>query len=265
MSRGVRRLLVAGALILGLYGAGIGVLYANQRSLIFPAPHSFPPLPSGFEQVAFRTADGLVLAAAWKAPRAGRPVVLFFHGNGDSWTGGASAMAGLAEAGYGIFLPDYRGYGGNPGKPSEAGFYLDGRAALAWLKSKGFAEQQVLLVGNSIGAGTATQLATEMTPAALILISPFSSLPDAVAERLPWVPTRLLVRDKFDNSAKLGQISAPILILHGTADGLIPPTHAQRLKQRNPSAKLVLVPDVGHELAYLLQAQRAQMDWLAGL
>ena len=174
-------------------------------------------------------------------------------------------MAGLAAAGYGVFLPEYRGYGGNPGKPTEQGFYRDGRAALGWLKASGFAPEQILLVGNSIGGGLATQLAIETTPAALILVSPFSSLPDVVAEKFPWIPVRMLIRDHFDNGAKISQVSAPILILHGTADELIPHSHSERLAQINHRAKLVLVPGVGHELAYGPQARLAELDWLEGL
>lgn len=251
--------------IAALYTLVLAGMFVAQRSLIFPAPKAFPAVPTGYQRVTFRTADGLDLAGVWRAPRPGRPVVLFFHGNGDSWSGGASAMAGLAEAGYGVFLPEYRGYGGNPGKPTEQGLYLDGRAALAWLKAKGFASEKVLLVGNSIGGGTATQLAVESTPAALILVSPFSSLPNVVAEKFPWIPVRLLIRDQFDNAAKIDRVAAPILILHGTADGLIPHSHSERLARTNPRASLVLVPGVGHELAYGPQAQLAELDWLAGL
>ncbi len=174
-------------------------------------------------------------------------------------------MSGLAKAGYGVFLPEYRGYGGNPGKPTEQGLYLDSRAALAWLKAGGFTPGQILFVGNSIGGGLATQLAIETKPAALILVSPFSSLPNVVAEKFPWIPVALLIRDHFDNGAKINQVAAPLLILHGTADGLIPHSHSERLAQINPRAKLVLVPGVGHELAYGPQAQLAELDWLAGL
>jgi uncharacterized protein len=232
--------------IAGLYIVLLAAMYLAQRSLIFPAPKTFPAVPAGYQRVTFQTADELDLAGIWRAPRPGRPVVLFFHGNGDSWSGGATAMSGLAKAGYGVFLPEYRGYGGNPGKPTEQGLYLDSRAALAWLKAGGFAPGQVLLVGNSIGGGLATQLAIETKPAALILVA-------------------LLIRDHFDNGAKINQVAAPILILHGTADGLIPHSHSERLAQINPRAKLVLVPGVGHELAYGPQAQLAELDWLAGL
>lgn len=258
----VGQLLIAIAV---LYALVLSAMFVAQRSLIFPAPKSFPAVPAGYQRVAFKSADGLELAGVWRTPNSGRPVVLFFHGNGDSWAGGASAMAGLAEAGYGIFLPEYRGYGGNPGTPSEQGFYLDARAALAWLTAHGVAPEQVLLVGNSVGSGPATQLASERSPLALILVSPFSSVPEAVSERFPWLPARLLVRDHFDNAAKIGLVRAPILILHGSADGLIPHSHSERLAQKNRNAKLVLVPGAGHDLAYLPQAHSVEQDWLTAI
>lgn len=258
-------MLIALGILLTGYVAIAALLFAGQRALIFPAPKAFPPVPAGYEQVAFQTEDGLNLAGLWRAPTAGKPVVLFFHGNGDSWAGASQAVSGLAAAGYGIFLPEYRGYGGNPGAPSEQGFFKDGRAALNWLGANGFAPGQVVLIGNSIGSGTATQLATEHRPAALVLVSPFSSVPDAVSERFPWLPARLLVRDPFDNAAKLGRVEAPILILHGTADAMIPAVHAQRLVAANPAARLRLVPGTGHELAYLPEAQVIERVWLDNL
>lgn len=240
-------------------------LYAAQRNLIYPAPVAYAQVPAGYDEVSLRTADGLSLAAAWHPPAPGKPVALFFHGNGDDWAGGAKAMAELEQAGFGVLLPEYRGYGTNPGQPDEAGFYADGRAALAWLAERGIAIDKVVLIGNSIGGGTATQLASEAQPAALILVSPFSTLPDVVAERFPWLPGRWLVKDRFDNAAKVGRVASPVLVLHGTADDQIPHQHSLRLARAAPAARLVLVPGVNHELAWLPQAQRAEAEWLAGL
>lgn len=247
------------------YAMIAGALYAAQRNLIYPAPVAFAPVPAGFEEVSLPTADGLTLAAAWRPPAPGKPVAVFFHGNGDDWAGGVEAMGALRDAGFGVLLPEYRGYGTNQGKPDEAGFYADGRAALRWLADRGVPAQRTVLVGNSIGGGTATQLATETRPAALILVSAFSSLPDVVAERFVWLPGRWLVKDQFDNAAKLGRVKAPVLILHGTADDQIPHAHSLRLAKAAPAATLVLVPGTNHDLAWLPQAKRAEAEWLAGL
>ncbi|MEY4953739.1 MAG: hypothetical protein RL299_2163 [Pseudomonadota bacterium] len=259
--------MVSGLLIGGLfaYAVVLGGLYFAQGSLIYPAPEQAAPVPRGYRQIEVTTADGLKLAAVFLPPSPGRKTVVFFHGNGDSWDGAAAANRMIAGAGYGVLLAEYRGYGANLGKPGEQGFYADGRAVLAWLKTQGIGAEQTVLVGNSIGSGTATQLASETPVAGLAVISGFTSLPDVVAEKISWAPTRYLVRDKFDNHAKVGRITAPLLLLHGTADTMIGPEHAQALAQAQPKARLVLVPGFGHELAYQDASQQALLDWLVGL
>ncbi|MBA4162154.1 MAG: hypothetical protein C0515_08780 [Novosphingobium sp.] len=247
------------------YSIALGGLYAAQDNLIYPAPKQAAPVPPGYRQIELATADGLRLAAVFSPPAPGRKTVVFFHGNGDSWGGAAAANRLVMAAGYGVLLAEYRGYGANPGTPGEQGFYADGRAALAWLKAQGIGSEQVVLIGNSIGSGTATQLASEAPVAGLAVVSGFTSLPDLVAEKVSWAPTRYLVSDQFDNHAKVGRITAPMLLLHGTADTMIGPEHAQSLARAQPRARLVLVPGFGHELAYQDAAQRALLDWLAGL
>lgn len=259
----LRRIVAGGALGLALaYAFVVPGLYFAQRGLIYPAPQGAAQVPPGFEEVALATADGLELAAAWRPPLSGRPTLVFFHGNGDDWAGGARATARLAARGYGVLLPEYRGYASNPGQPDEPGLYRDGRAALDWLTARGIAPAGVVLVGNSIGSGVATQLAREGRGRALVLLSPFASLPDLIAEKLPWLPVRWLVRDAYDNAAKLGAVRAPVLVVHGTADTMIAPDHARRLARVNRHAKLVLLPGLDHDLAWDQGAQAVQQDWL---
>lgn len=247
------------------YAMIVPAVYFTQRSLIFPAPENFSEVPAGYEQVSLRTSDGLDLAAINRRAAPGMPTLVFFHGNGDSWAGSAAATAALAQAGYGVLVPEYRGYGSNPGQPSEAGLYKDGRAASAWLTARGVNPDRQVLVGNSLGSGVATQLALEFQPAALVLVSPFSSLSDVVVEKLPWLPGRWMVRDRFDNAAKIGKVTVPVLILHGTLDTMVAPAHARRLAAANPQAKLVLVPGYAHELAYKQAAQQLEIEWLGSL
>lgn len=260
---GVRRVLVG---ILGgclaAYLVLVAALFFAQRSVIYPVPQISAATPDGYRRISLHTADDLTLTALYRSPTGDQRVIVFFHGNGDNWDGAALANRAIAAAGYGVLLCEYRGYAANPGKPDEAGFYADGRAALAWLAAQGIGPGRVVLVGNSIGSGTATQLAAEMHPSGLILVSGFSSLPDVVAARLPWLPARWLVRDTYDNRAKLSRVSAPVLLLHGAADQLIPVGQARRLQAANPRAQLVVVPGFGHELAYSPAAQHIELDWL---
>lgn len=237
-------------------------MFVAQRSLIFPAPASEASLPAKFQRIELRTRDGLTLAAAYRPAAAGYPTVVFFHGNGDNWLGAAGATAAFAKAGYGVLLPEYRGYAGNPGKPSEAGLYADGRAAIAALEEQGTTPAQLVIIGNSVGSGVATQMAVEFHPAALILVSPFASLPEVVSEKLPWLPASLLVRDRFANVEKLADFTGPVLLLHGTADRLIPSRHSEALAQADPHARLILVSGAGHELAYRTDAQQMELGWL---
>lgn len=259
----LRRAVTGVAVGIGLaYAVLLAGLYSAQGSLIYPAPLQFAPVPEGYQRITFQTADGLTLTALFRPAERGRRTVVFFHGNGDGWDGAAAANRLIAQAGYGVLLAEYRGYGANPGTPGEQGFYADGRAALAWLAQHGVAARDAVIVGNSIGSGTAVQLATEQPTAGLILISGFTRLSDVAAAKLPWVPARLLLRDRYDNRAKLGQIKAPILLLHGAADRLIPVAQARQLQAANPAARLVIVPGFGHELAYQPAAQQIELEWL---
>ncbi len=250
-------------LILGLaYLLFVAGMFFSQRTLIYPAPSGAAPLPSGFEAITLRTADGLNLPAAYRRAGAGQPTLVYFHGNGDSWTGSAAATALASDTSLGVLLSSYRGYSGNPGKPDEAGLYADGRAALDWLGAHGVPREKLVLIGNSLGSGVATQLAAESAPAALILVSPFTGMPELAAHHYPWLPARWLVLDRYDNRAKIGRVTAPVLILHGTSDSVIPVVQAQQLARGNARAQLLLFAGKEHDLAYLPEAQTAQAEWL---
>ena len=260
-----RVVLLGLGLALLLYLASLALLFVVQRSLIYPAPRApFPlqgSLPS-FAEARLTTSDGLSLRALYRSARAGAPTLVFFHGNGDNMAGAEYATRLLGQAGFGLLLPEYRGYAGNPGSPSEEGLYRDGRAALDWLAARGVAPSATLLVGNSLGSGVATQLATERPVAGLALVSGFTSLPDVAARSMPFVPVRLLLRDRYENGAKLRGFDRPLLVLHGAADRLIPADHARQLAAASPRATLAIVPGAGHELAYLPEAQAAILRWV---
>lgn len=239
------------------------LLFATQRKLIYPAPRvGFAVAHQAFREVRLTTEDGLSLRALYKRAIGDLPTIIFFHGNGDSLAGAIKATELLAASGYGLLLPEYRGYGGNPGSPSEVGLYRDGEAALRWLNGEGVGADRVVLVGNSLGSGVATELATRHAVAGLVLISGFTSLPDIAASHMRFLPTRWLVRDRYDNAAKLRQVDAPVLVLHGAADSLIPAAHGDRLVRAARRGELEIVPGTGHELAYLPQSGAAMLRWL---
>lgn len=244
------------------YAIMVAILWSLQDRFLYPAPDRIIGDIAGFETILLETDDGLQLTARARPARDGLPTIVYFHGNGGTLLGASFATRLLNEAGYGLLLVEYRGYGGNPGSPSEQGFYRDGRAAMAWLASQGIDPAQSVFVGNSIGSGTAVQMAREFNPRALMLTAPFTSVPDAAFEALPFVPTHLLMRDQFDNAGKLADLEMPIFIMHGTDDRVVPHEHGERLAEIAPQATFVSFSGSGHALSFQQHGQEAQLAWL---
>jgi len=245
------------------YVTAVGGLYAAQDRFIYPAPQTRHAPAPGFAGLTLTAEDGLALQAHWRAPEAGRPSIVFFHGNGGSLALAAQETQGFAAQGYGVLLVEYRGYGGNPGSPSEDGFYRDGRAAMAFLAREGIAPARTVIVGHSLGTGTASQMAQEFAPAALILLAPFTSLPDVAAGAMPFVPARWLVNARFENVAKVPGLKLPVLIAHGTADGVVPFALGEQLAKAAPRATFRAVPGSGHMISLEPEVQAAELEWLA--
>lgn len=246
--------------------AGVtGLLYTHQRDLIYPVPEVDRTVPSGFQPITYRTEDGLTLNAGYRPAAPGMPTLLFFHGNSVDWQSIEFTTELAVARGYGVLAAEYRGYGGNPGSPSEAGLYADGRAALAWLREQGVAARNIVLVGNSLGSGVATELASRVRARALVLVSPFMSMTATAANRYPFVPVDALLADRFENVAKIGRVAMPVLVVHGAADELIPLDHARQLAAANPVARLVVLPGLGHNMAGKAEAQVPQLAFLEAL
>lgn len=245
-----------------LYGVIVVMLVLFQSRIIYPAPQVRHDPPSGFSAVELQTADGLTLIAHWKPPTVNRPVLVWFHGNGGSLQGAAFETQLLTGQGYGVLLAPYRGYDGEEGTPSEKGLYRDGRAAMAFVSDQRVPADRIIIGGNSLGSGVAVQMGVEHSPAAMVLVSPFSSLTDVAARKLAIVPVRQLLRDRYDNGAKLAEIKSPILILHGTADRVIDISFARKLVASNAGAELKTFDGAGHDLSFQRAAQAAQSEWL---
>ncbi len=252
-------------LVATAYLAVLAILFVFQSRFLFPAPQDHHDPAPGFEVITLTTSDGLDLTAHWKGAAADAPTVVWFHGNGSSLAGSTIETRVLADQGYGLLLVSYRGYGGNPGDPSEAGFYRDGRSAMDFLAKQGVERDKTIIAGNSIGSGTAVQMTSEYAPAALVLIAPFTSLTDAVSDALPIFPVQFLLRHNFDNASKLGSLDLPVLILHGTADDVVPFAQGKALATRNARAQFVAFDGAGHDLSFWQEAQTAQAEWLATL
>ena len=268
--RTIRRMVVwSGAVALLLYAALLAALFFAQTRILYPG-WSRGVRAVGYDTTRFRrvetvTEDGLAGRLLYAAPAPGKPLILFFHGNGDSIAGGAQAVLPLVAAGYGAVIPEYRGYDGLPGKPSEQGLYGDARAARRWLTAQGVPPADTIVMGYSLGTGVAAQMALEERPRALVLVAPFASIAAAARMHFPWLPAGLLVTQRFATSDKIGRIDCPLLLVHGDADATIPVANSRLLAAVRPDARLVVLPGVGHEIAWVPGAQRAVAEWLAGL
>lgn len=225
------------------------MLTSLVRSMIFPASQASFPEPragEGWSVVRYETSDGVRLAGAYFPPPApDRPVILYFHGNAEAAAHNLPLADALRSRGLGVFLAEYRGYGGLGGSPSEEGLYADGEAALDALGRLGVPASRVVLAGRSLGSGVAVELATRHTVAAVVLVSAYTSIVDMgriVAG--PLAP--LFVRDRFDSLSKIGRVGAPVVLVHGRRDDVVPVSMGRRLAAARPDARWVEVPEATH-------------------
>ena len=216
-------------------------------------------LPGG-RDVVLDTEDGIRLGA-WYLPAAGGqkgPAVLVVNGNAGDRSLRAQLAAGLSRLGVSALLFDYRGYGGNPGRPSEDGLAADARAALAWLAAQPEVDpDRIVYFGESLGAAVAVGLAVERPPAALVLRSPFTSLADVGRVHYPWLPVGRVLIDRYPSIDRIGSLSAPLLVIAGDRDDIVPESLSKRLYEAAPDPKrYLLVPGAGHNDQELIDGRR---------
>lgn len=224
-------------------------LWVIQRSIIYVGDPSTPDLRAmgaGWEEVTLETSDGLALAAWYRAPEPGRPLLVVFNGNAGNRGGRAELGRRFAAAGLGVLLTDYRGYGGNPGSPTEEGLARDARAAAAFASAR-VSPEAVVYFGESLGAAVGIELATELSPAALILRSPFSSLVAVGRDHFPFLPVSLLLKDRYPSDERMGLIRVPTLVIAGDADSTVPLEQSRAIYEAAPEPKrLVVIEGADH-------------------
>jgi len=216
--------LVAGGVI---YGGVLALLYAKQDALLFPADSSALDVTAagvpGLESVAVPTPDGLVLTAWFRKAAPGKPTLVYFHGNGGNLMNRIGRVRFFAGTGWGLLFIEYRGYGGNPGQPSEDGLHDDALGAAAFLAAQGIQSERVVLYGESLGTGVAVWLATEKKVAAVILDSPYTSIANVAQSHFWFLPVKLLMKNRFDLLGRIGRINTPLLVMQGELDDVVPP------------------------------------------
>ena len=245
----------------------IALMWSQQRRLIyFPSPGPVPSaaavLPTG-RDVVLHTEDGIDLGA-WYFPVAEQaPAVLVCNGNGGDRSMRAALAVALNRMGLSVLLFDYRGYGGNPGRPTEEGLAADARAAQAWLAAQP-AVKEIVYFGESLGAAVTIGLAVQRPPAAMVLRSPFTSLADVAAVHYPWLPARRLLLDRYPSSERIASVSAPLLVIAGDRDDIVPESLSRRLYNAAGEPKnYVVIAGVGNNDPDLLDG-RQMLDEIAG-
>jgi fermentation-respiration switch protein FrsA (DUF1100 family) len=263
----------AGGWILTLtlvYAVFIGSLALMQKHLMyFPDSTRFNPQEwalKELEPLEEKTEDGLHITS-WYRPALApdKLTIVFFQGNAGHLGYRNYKVRPWLDAGYGVLMVGYRGFG-NPGSPSEEGLYMDAQAAIDAIKAKGVPEDGMVFYGESMGTGVATQMATEYSAAGLILESPYTSVPDVGADRYPLVPVNLLLHDRYDSIDKIKDVHMPLLLLHGELDQVVPVRFGKKLfEAANEPKQAVYIPDAGHNNVYNLKTQQIVLNFLAKL
>ena len=284
----MRRIMTAVAVLTAVVAVGVILLWVGQRRLLyFPSQVVPASPPDGVTEVTLSTDDGLELAA-WFVPSddAARPdgpsqqgatvdesdrdggdavdtdaeaadgVVIMFHGNGGNRVGRLPLGRSLAAQGHAVLLVDYRGYGGNPGKPSAAGLALDARAARNWvMQQSGVDDDRIVYFGESLGAAVAIELAVDHPPAAMVLRSPFTSLADVARTHYPIVPS-VMLRDRWPSLDRIRELDVPILVVAGSDDRIVPTEQSERIATAagGPS-ELLVIDGAGHNDLALLDGE----------
>jgi hypothetical protein len=248
----IRQLAPALLLAAGLFAPATTEGALEQRYIYFP-DRQLVATPAAvdlvFEEVRFAAADGTALHGWYLPGEAGRPLVVFCHGNAGNISHRLESLSLLHGLDLSVFIFDYRGYGQSEGTPSEEGTYADARGALAWLQQRGWTPAQMVYFGESLGAAVALQLAVEQPPAGLVLEAPFTSI--AAMGRHHYFLLHFLLGwlldARYDNLAKIGRIHSPLLIIQGEADSIVPPAMARRLYEAAGVPKaLRLIPGANH-------------------
>jgi fermentation-respiration switch protein FrsA (DUF1100 family) len=226
-------LIAGGYLGLGalMYFAQRSLMYLPDRARTLPAAAGFPQA----QEVTLETTDGERVIAWHVPPRGAGPVVLYFHGNGGALNLRADRFRKIVAQGFGLIALSYRGYGGSTGTPTEAGLIEDARTAYAFAAER--YPGRIAVWGESLGTGVAIAIAGEKPVTHVILDAPFTSTADVAASVYFFLPVRLLMKDQFRSDLRIKAVKAPVLILHGDADSIIPIRFGEQLLATVPGEK----------------------------
>lgn len=253
-----------------LYALALFATARLQKSLIyFPEPLRITPqsvyLP-GVEERMLEARDGARIIAWYGRAAEGQPTLLYFQGNAGAFGVRAERIRKYMARGYGVFMMTWRGYAGSTGSPSEKANVSDALLAYDTLRAAGASSEQIIVYGESLGSGVAVQLAAARPVAGVILDAPYTSLVDLAELHYPYLPARLLMTDRYESLRHIGKVTAPILIVHGENDDVIPLAMGKALFEAAKSRKeIVVLPGAGHSDHHLFGSYEAIYRWIAGL
>ena len=222
-------------------------VYIPDRARVTPKEAGFADV----EEVVFKAADGTRLIA-WHLPaRPGRPTLLYFTGNSGNVAKRANKIKAIAADGYGLFMLNYRGYGGSEGRPTERRVTADAVSAYDYLRGLGVAPHDIVAYGESLGTAVASRLALQRHVEGLVLEAPFTSVVAVGRLLWPYFPLGLIMADQYRTIERIGQVEAPLFIVHGGRDAIIPLDQARNVFHAATEPKsFALVPQAGHNDLY---------------
>lgn len=240
-----------GMTLLAAYAFIVLAAWLGQRRLMYlPSGPRVAPAAAGLpdvKEIEIATPDGARVVGWRLVAREGQPTLLYFHGNAGGLVNRALRARRYRDLGYGFLIMSYRGFSGSTGSPSEAANIADARLAYEKLIADGVKPADIVLYGESLGSGIAVQLAAEKPVGAVVLDAPYTSMIDMAAKAYPFLPVRPLLADRYESRRYITRVSAPVLILHGKRDRIIPVSMGEALHAlaREPK-RLVVFPEGGH-------------------
>jgi fermentation-respiration switch protein FrsA (DUF1100 family) len=252
-------------LLLGLVYliVALAAFIAQRKLMYFPDPQRVAPTVNGVEERLLKTPDGETLLAWYARAPAGRPTVLYFHGNAGNLANRAERVKKYVSRGFGIFMLSYRGYSGSTGKPSERSNVADAGVAYAALIQDGVDPADIIVYGESLGSGVAVQLAAEKPVGGVVLDAPYTSIVDVAAAAYPYLPLRPFLFDRYETMKFLPRVEAPLLVVHGEADAVIPVAMGRAVYAAASGPKeIVTFPGAGHSDHHLHGSGEEIRRWI---
>lgn len=248
-------------------------VYLSQDRMIFmpgEPGRTIPATPDDigleYEPVSLVTSDGVRLQG-WFVPAAGeRAVAAFFHGNAGNIGHRLDTLRVFNDLGLSVLIVDYRGYGQSGGEPSETGLYRDGEAVWEYLRNdREIPAERIVLVGRSLGAAVAAHVGARTRPGALVLESPFISIPELGQTIYPYLPVRWIARYRFPTAELAARCRCPLLVVHSPDDDIVPIRHGREIYAAAPGPKRFLELDGGHNTGFVQDERTYREGWEAFL